>query len=170
MVKFGGKYLMTIRSESGDFRMYHAVSADGLNWDDFTPWRWDDGSIIETENTQQHWLKHGNRLYLVYTRKSDLSQGVFRARAPLWMAEVDTQSLRLIRSSEKIVFPAKNARMGNFCVANVTENESWVMVGEWVEGMFPDKHKGMRFFVENNPDINYIQYIGDLLLARIYWE
>ena len=170
LVEFVGRYFLTIRSASGgDFRMYHAASEDGLNWEDFSPWCWDDGTEIETENTQQHWLRRANSLYLVYTRKSELSNGVFRSRAPLWMAKVDIKTLRLIRESEVVIFPEKRARMCNFCVANITSKESWIVTGEWLEGMFPDKKKGMRFYVENST-INYIQYVGDLLLARIYWK
>ena len=43
MVAFGGRYVMTIRSEYGvpennhDGRMYHAVSDDGVNWKGFAP-------------------------------------------------------------------------------------------------------------------------------------
>src|SRR5690606_35042736 len=36
-----GYYLMTIRAE--DHQGYLTTSKDGLNWDDITPWRFDDG-------------------------------------------------------------------------------------------------------------------------------
>jgi hypothetical protein len=169
LVGFQGRYLMTIRSEAGDFRMYHAVSDDGLNWKDFGPWRWDDGTEIETENTQQHWLKHKDTLYLVYTRVNDLSNGVFRHRAPLFIAKVDTNSLRLIRETEQIVFPEKGARTCNFSIANVTDDEAWVVSGEWLEQIVPGYKKGMRFWCGDSPAYNRIQYIGDLLLARVHF-
>ena len=179
VVAFNGRYYLTIRSEyylpAGDHdgRMYHATSDDGLNWFQFEPWRWDDGSIVETENTQQHWLTHKANLYLVYTRRSALSNGVFRSRAPLWIAQVDVDSLTLVRDSEQIVFPENGARMGNFCAANVLENEAWILTGEWLEGYDPMLQPGMRFafdFQCNKVRYNKIRYIGDLLLARVCFD
>ena len=89
IIQLDGRFFMTIRSEYNDRKMYHAESPDGLNWGKFEPWCWDDGSVVETRNTQQHWLRHKNDLYLVYTRTSELNHGVFRCRAPLFMAKVD---------------------------------------------------------------------------------
>lgn len=175
IVEFGDKYFMTIRSQYGlpsnnhDGRMYHATSNDGMNWRDFEPWRWDDATIVETEQTQQHWLRHDDTLYLVYTRKSELRNGVFRSRAPLWIAQVDVARLRLIKDSERIVFPENGARTGNFCTANVTENEAWILTGEWLEQMVAGYRKGMPFWC-NGGTYNRIQYIGDLLLARVHFR
>ena len=56
---------------------------------------------MDTEQTQQHWLKQGDSLFLVYTRRSELSRGVFRSRAPLWIARIDPDTLRLIRETER---------------------------------------------------------------------
>jgi hypothetical protein len=173
MIKYADKFFMTIRSENRDHRMYHAESSDGLNWENYQPWCWDDGTPVETANTQQHWLKAKNDLYLVYTRKSELNNGVFRCRAPLFMARVDPQRLQLIRDSEKIVFPENGARMGNFTVANISENEAWIMVGEWREQFVPGHQKGMRFWIdckEVETFYNRMQYIGNLLLARIHFD
>ena len=179
LVAFDGQYYLTIRSEYRDAGnrhdgcMYRAVSDNGLDWSGFAPWRWDDGAIVETENTQQHWLKHGEELYLMYTRKNQRSNGVFRSRAPLWIARVDVDGPALVRSSEQVVFPANGARMGNFCVGNVLDNEAWIIVGEWVEGYDPTLKPGSRFafdFEDNHKRYNRIQYIGDLLLARIRFD
>ena len=181
IVEFHGRYFMTIRSQYGlpenhDGKMYHAVSLNGLGWTEVEPWRWDDGKTVETEQTQQHWLKHKNELYLVYTRKSELSNGVFRSRAPLWIAKVDTDSLRLVRDSEKIVFPENGARMGNFATANVSDDEAWIVTGEWLQQDIPGYEKGEPFYFDfdgNNgvgSRFNRIQYIGDLLLARIIFQ
>lgn len=41
--------------------------------------------------------------------------------------------------------------------------------GSSLKNMFPDSKKGKRFFVDAKSS-NYIQYIGDLLLARVCWE
>ena len=107
--------------------------------------------------TQQHWLTHSEALYLVYTRKDAQNAKVMRWRSPLWMAQVDPVTLRLKRSTERIVFPLvgdgvndpnKVALMGNFHVTNVSPHESWVTVGEWQPRN---------------------QIHGDLLLARIRW-
>ena len=85
------------------------------------------------------------------------------------MAEVDADRLMVRRKTERIVFPEKGARMGNFNVANVSDTESWVVTGEWLEGRFSHLKEGDRFWVDNE-NINYIQYIGDLLLARVHWN
>jgi len=162
VVEFGGKYILTVRH---DMRAYVTKSDDGLNFKDLITWKFDDGSDLGNYNTQQKWLKFYDRLYLVYNRKSELNNGVFRSRAPLFMAEVDPEKLCVLRNTEKIVFPEKKARMGNFNVAYVND-EAWVVTGEWLEGMFSDVKEGDRFWVKSET-INYIQYIGDLLLARI---
>jgi hypothetical protein len=85
------------------------------------------------------------------------------------MAEVDKERLMVKRETERIVFPEKGARMGNFNVAYVTDQESWIMTGEWLEGMFPHVKEGDRLWIKGR-DINYIQYIGDLLLAMVHWK
>ena len=170
-IRFDGAYFMTVRSDREDFRMYRAKSADGIHWKDFGVWRWDDGEEVETENTQQHWLAAGGDLYLIYTRVNDMDDGVFRSRAPLFIAKVDSEKLTLIRDSEQVLFPAKGARMGNFTVANISDNEAWVMTGEWMERYDPDWREGMPFYcqIESNGKMyNFNRYIGDLLLARIF--
>jgi len=166
IVFFEERYFLTVRHDRCG---YVTRSEDGLNFDEPFPWRFDDGSELGNYNTQQHWLKHANRLYLVYNRRSELNNGVFRSRAPLFMAEIDVDRLCVIRKSERVVFPEKGARMGNFCIADVSSEESWIITGEWLEGMFSHSRPGNRFYVERK-DINYIQYLGDLLLARVIWK
>ncbi|MGI6418971.1 MAG: hypothetical protein ACOX1P_25250 [Thermoguttaceae bacterium] len=94
----------------------------------------------------------------VYTRKDACNENVIRWRSPLWMAQVDPETLRLRRDTERIVLPLvgdgvydpdRVAIMGNFHTTNVTPHESWVTVGEW------QPKNGIR---------------GDLLLARIHWS
>jgi hypothetical protein len=170
LVYLDGRYFMTVRH---NHRGYVATSEDGLHFDGLTPWRFDDGEDLGNYNTQQHWLKHGDALYLVYNRKSDLNNGVFRSRAPLYMAEIDTEQLRVRRTTERIVFPENGARMGNFCMADVSACESWIVSGEWVQGTFGHSTKGTRFWVNSEnfkEPYNYIQYIGNLLLARTFWN
>lgn len=168
LVYFRKRYLMTIRH---DFRGYVTTSEDGLNFKELATWKFDDGLDLGNYNTQQHWLKHKDRLYLVYNRRSELNHGVVRSRAPLYMAEVDPDKLCIIRNTERIVFPEKGARMGCFCIADASPAESWVITGEWLQGTFDhsDNKKGKRFWTDC-ASFNYIQFIGDLLLARVYWN
>lgn len=151
-----GRYYLTLRAE--DERGYVSVSEDGLHWAPKRPWCWDDGEPLGMSTTQQHWLTHSEGLFLVYTRKDAGNANVIRWRSPLWTAEVDRRRLCLIRSTEQVVLPLVGdglhdpdgvALMGNFHVTNVTQQESWVTVGEWMP------RRGCR---------------GDTLLARIRWR
>ena len=119
---------------------YVAVSDDGLNYEPKQAWAWDDGEPLTMSTTQQHWLTHSGGLFLVYTRKDATNANVMRWRAPLWVAQVDVKTLRLIRATERVVLPllgdGVNAAdmvpmMGNFGIANVSANESWVTDGSW---------------------------------------
>ncbi|MBN2579747.1 MAG: exo-alpha-sialidase [Pirellulales bacterium] len=156
LVAWGGRFLLTLRAEDG--RGYVAVSEDGLHWAEKKPWAWDDGTPLTMSTTQQHWLPHSDGLFLVYTRKAPQNVNVFRWRAPLYVAQVDIASLRLIRATERIVLPLigdgvkdpKNVpRMGNFGVVNASPDESWVVVGQCVPAR---------------------KFRGDTLLARIEWN
>ncbi len=156
LTKFRDRYFLTLRAE--DNYGYVCASDDGLNWTAKQPWVWDDGEPLEMSTTQQHWLPHSEALWLVYTRKDSSNVNVVRWRSPLWMAQVDTNSLRLRRDTEHIVLPLvgdgvkdpnRVAIMGNFHPLNVSESESWVTVGEW------QPKNGIK---------------GDLLLARIRWS
>jgi len=155
LAAFEGRYYMTIRAE--DNRGHVSSSPDGLHWDKQRPWCWDDGEPLTMSTTQQRWLPHSDALHLVYTRKAAKNVNVFRWRAPLYMARVDVKTLRLIRTTERVVLPligdgvnsaAHVARMGNFHTVAATPDESWVTVGECLP------HDGWR---------------GDLLMARIRW-
>jgi len=156
LAAFQGRVYMTIRAE--DDRGYVTASTDGLNWPAQRPWCWDDGEPLTMSTTQQRWLPHSDALYLVYTRKAKENVNVFRWRAPLYLARVDTEKLCLIRATERVVLPligdgvndARHvARMGNFHTTAATADESWVTVGECL------------------PDDNWR---GNLLGARIQWS
>ena len=153
---FQGQYFLTIRAEDG--HGYQTVSRDGLHWQRKEAWKWDDGTSLELATTQQHWLSHSDGLFLVYTRRDAINEGVIRWRSPLWIARVDPQTRRLIRATERVVLPIVGdgvnepddvALMGNFNVTHMTPLESWVTVGEWIPG--------------GNAR-------GDLLLARVQWR
>jgi len=156
LAQFQDKCYMTIRAEDG--HGYVTSSVDGLSWDIQRPWCWDNGETITMSTTQQRWLPHSNALYLVYTRRDQANSNVFRWRAPLYVAQVDTTGLCLIRSTERVVLPLIGdginnaqhvARMGNFHTVAVTPQESWVTVGECLP------QDGWR---------------GDVLMARIRWS
>ena len=147
---------MTIRSEDG--KGYVTTSPDGLSWKEPVPWAWQDGEALTMSTTQQHWLTHSETLYLVYTRKSAENATVFRWRAPLYLAAVDRKTLRLVRETERVVFPikgdgvkdrAKVAYSGNFHTMPLSPNESLITDCE----CFPAN--GFK---------------GDQLQARIRWK
>jgi hypothetical protein len=121
-----------------DIRGYVAVSNDGRNFESLKPWCFDDGTELENYNTQQHWVAHSDALYLVYTRRGLKNDHVFRHRAPLVMARVDTDKLCVIRETEQIVVPERGARLGNFGVCDINETETWIVVSEWMQTNPPD--------------------------------
>jgi hypothetical protein len=156
ITKFGDLFYLTIRAE--DNHGYVTTSTDGLNWNDIKPWTFDDGESLEMSTTQQRWLTHSDGLFLVYTRKAENNYNVARWRAPLYVAQVNTEKNCLIHSTERIALPLRGdgtqsgdvvARMGNFHVTNVSQDESWITVGE------------------SRPNHGWH---GDTLLARVYWE
>ncbi len=155
LARLDDRIFMTIRAEDG--HGYVAVSTDGLDWEPQRPWPWDDGEPLAMSTTQQHWLPHSDGLFLVYTRKAEENVRVMRWRAPLYVAEVDRETLRLIRASERVVLPLIGdgiadpthvARMGNFHTVAAAPGEFWVTVGETLP------EDGWR---------------GDTLLARVRW-
>ena len=125
----GGRFAVTLRAEDG--RMYCSISDDALAWGDMRSWCWDDGTPIETESTQQHWVRLGGKVFLVYTRREGDNDKLMRFRAPLWIAEADPERAVLIRDSEKILFPRKNpdgdeVLYGNFHCAQLDEHSAIV--------------------------------------------
>lgn len=150
----GEKFYMTIRAE--DNKGYVSTSDDGLTWSPPQAWVWDDGSPIVMSTTQQRWLPHSGGLYLVYTRKDAANANVMRWRAPLYLAKVDSATLRLVKATERVAVPmvgdgvkapAGVAHLGNFHTQMVTPDESWVTVGEVIPS----------------------DWRGDLILARVKW-
>ncbi|MFI4910167.1 MAG: polysaccharide deacetylase family protein [Sedimentisphaeraceae bacterium JB056] len=127
---YEGKYYLTLRN---DIKGYVAVSNDGLNYSEPVDWKFDDGQPLGNYNTQQHWISHKDGLYLVYTRKTSDNDNVFRNRAPLFIAKVDTEKLCVIRDTEQIVVPNRGARLGNFGITPISDTESWVTVAEWMQ-------------------------------------
>jgi lysophospholipase L1-like esterase len=130
LTRCAGKFYLTLRNDTS---AYLAVSDDGLRFGPIQPWKFDDGSDLGNYNTQQHWVAHRDRLYLVYNRKGAHNDHVIRHRAPLFMAEVDQKTLAVKRSTESVLVPERGARLGNFAVTEVSEKETWVTVAEWMQ-------------------------------------
>ncbi|MCC6822231.1 MAG: hypothetical protein IT579_15980 [Verrucomicrobia subdivision 3 bacterium] len=141
-------------SVSNDERGYVSVSNDGLQFAAPAPWRFDDGTELGSYNTQQHWLAHSDGLFLIYTRRGANNDHIVRHRAPLFMAQVDPTTLRVLRRTEKVVVPERGAELGNFGAATISASESWITVAE---GMFmkDSRARGAE---------------GATLVARIIWS
>ena len=127
---YDGRYFLTIRN---DERGYVTSGEDGLHFRPHRPWTFDDGSELGSYNTQQHWVTRSDALFLVYTRRGADNDHVFRHRAPLFIAQVDPERLCVIRSTERVLVPERGARLGNFGVAEVDENQTWIIVTEWMQ-------------------------------------
>jgi hypothetical protein len=150
LARFGGEFFLTIRN---DRRGFVTRGRDGLHFEPIQPWLFDDGSELGNYNTQQHWVTHSDGLFLVYTRRGAYNDHVFRHRAPLFMAQVDTERLRVIRETERILVPERGARLGNFGVTAVSEEETWVTVAEWMQPRGVERHGSD----------------GSVFVARIHW-
>ena len=131
---YQGRYYLTLRS---DDMGYITASDDGLNFDPPIPWRWQSegdggapGELLGSYNTQQHWLRLGEKLYLVYTRRGADNDHIFRHRAPLFIAQFDPQTMTLIRETEQVAVPEQGVALGNFGTTEVSDREGWVVVSE----------------------------------------
>lgn len=125
----GGRYWLTLRNDEG---AYWTHGEDGLHWAPIQPWTFDDGEDLGSYNTQQHWISHSDALFLSYTRRAANNHHMawLRHRAPLFVAQVDTDRGCVIRETERIVVPERGAGLGNFGVTTIDKHESWVTVAE----------------------------------------
>ena len=130
LTHYQGRYYMTLRN---DVMGYVTAGADGLHYEAPRPWTFDDGEELGNYNTQQHWVTHSDGLFLVYTRRGLDNDHVMRHRAPLLLGQVDPDRLCVIRDTERILIPERGARLGNFAMTTVNENESWVTAAEWMQ-------------------------------------
>lgn len=151
LARFRDRYYLTLRN---DLRGYVTTSKDGLHYASITPWQFDDGAELGSYNTQQHWLVHSDGLFLAYTRRGADNDHIVRHRAPLFMARVNPDTLRVIRATEKVLIPERGGEFGNFGANPVSAAESWVTVAEgvWSEDA---RRRGAK---------------GTLYLARILWS
>ncbi|MEX0977359.1 MAG: sialidase family protein, partial [Pirellulales bacterium] len=150
LVKFQDRYYLTIRN---DLKGYVTVGDDPLHYRPIKAWTFDDGAELGSYNTQQHWLAHGDALFLAYTRKGANNDHVFRHRAPLFIAQVDPRRLHVLRATERVLIPERGATLGNFGAAAIDARESWVADAE---GIFSD-------------DARRRGATGAVYLARVIW-
>ncbi|MDG2122625.1 MAG: PQQ-binding-like beta-propeller repeat protein, partial [Verrucomicrobiales bacterium] len=150
LTTYRGRYFLTLRADHSGFV---TSSTDGIHFDPVREWTFDDGEPLGSYNTQQHWVTVGGGLFLVYTRRGADNDHVFRHRAPLFIAQVDPDSLQVIRTTERILLPENGATLGNSGICRVSDNESWVTCGEGL--MRLGKRKGERnqvLFVKITPE------------------
>ena len=151
LARFNGRYYLTVRHNE---RAYITRGLDGIHFETLRPWTFDDGSDLGSYNTQAHWVTHSDALYLVYTRRGLNNDHVFRHRAPLVMAQVDPDRLCVIRETEIPLVPERGARLGNFGVTDVSPDETWVTVTEWMQP------KGCEKYGSD----------GSVFVARLHWK
>lgn len=159
LTSFKGRFFLTLRNDSAG---YVTSGSDGLHFDPPRPWLWDDGTDLGNYNTQQHWVTHSDGLWLVYTRRGANNDHVMRHRAPLFIAQVNPDTLRVIRRSERVLVPERGARLGNFGVTEVSEHETWVTVAEWMQTTGPNPYDftiPMKYGADNA-----------VFVARIIWD
>jgi hypothetical protein len=159
LTRFQGRYYLTIRHDNA---AYVSTSSDGLHFGEPRQWRWDDGADLGSYNTQAHWVAHSDALYLVYTRRGANNDHIPRNRAPLFIGQVDPENLRVIRATERELMPQRGAKLGNFGVTEVNENETWVTDAEWMQTNPPnyaDFTECMKYGSDNA-----------VFAARILWK
>ncbi len=126
---FQGRFFLTMRADHSAF--VARSSKDGLNYEPFVEWTFDDGQVLGSYNTQQHWVTRHDALYLVYTRRGASNDHVMRHRAPLFIARVDPEKLHVLRATEQVLIPESGgADLGNFGVMDFSAGETWVVTSE----------------------------------------
>lgn len=155
LIRYRDKYFLTLRGEA-DTNGYAAVSEDGMNFHAVAGWTFDDGISLGSINTQQHWLAHPDGLFLCYTRSGADNEDIPRCRAPLFIAQVDTEKLCVIRETEKIVIPNRGLMLGNFGAAPISPTESWLTDAEflWLPAGYKPTDRGGN---------------GSVWVSRIQW-
>jgi hypothetical protein len=141
LTAFDGAYFLTMRA---DHSAYVSRSRDGLDYSRIKEWTFDDGQVLGSYNTQQHWISAGEGLFLVYTRRGADNDHIFRHRAPLFIAQVDPERLHVLRATERILLPEDGATLGNSGVCRLSDRESLVTCGEGRVSRGPRKGENNR--------------------------
>ena len=150
----GNKYFLALRNDRTGFV---SQSEDGLHFESPRELCFDDGEVLGSYNTQQHWLMGGGRLWLVYTRRAGNNDHVFRHRAPLFIAEFDAERACVIRSTEQIAVPERGARLGNFGCQSYSDDMGYVFAAEWMQG--PNGPQGCAKYGSDN----------SIFISKIYY-
>jgi hypothetical protein len=140
LAHFQGTYYLILRNDAA---AYVATSDDGLKFGRPRAWTFDDGKDLGSYNTQAHWLTHSEGLFLTYTRRGANNDHIARHRAPLFIAQINPQSLQVIRSTEQILLPERGVMLGNFGASPITAQESWVTDAEFISRLV-DPNAGTR--------------------------
>lgn len=129
LTRYQGRYYLTLRHDTA---AYVTTSHDGLHFQPPQKWSFDDGDDLESYNTQAHWLAHSGGLFLTYTRRGANNDHITRNRAPIFIAQVDPETLQVLRRTEQPLLPERGVMLGNFGAAAITPNESWVTDAEYL--------------------------------------
>ena len=127
LTAFDGNYFLTLRADHSGFV---TRSKDGLNFGAIKEWKFDDGTPLGSYNTQQHWVTIGGGLFLVYTRRGADNDHIMRHRAPLFIGQVNPETLQVIRDTERILIQENHATLGNSGICRISNTESWITCGE----------------------------------------
>ena len=127
LTAFKGNYFLTLRA---DHSAFVTRSNDGMNFDAIKEWKFDDGKPLGSYNTQQHWVTIGDGLFLVYTRRGADNDHIMRHRAPLFIGQVNPETLQVVRDTERILIQENHATLGNSGICRINNTESWVTCGE----------------------------------------
>lgn len=158
IARYKNRYYLTVRHDNAG---YITSSDDGLTYPPLKPWLWEDGTELGSYNTQTHWVTNADALFLVYTRRGADNDHIFRHRAPLFIAQVNPETLRVIRETEKVLIPQRGARLCNFGIVDVSPTETWVTVAEWMQTIGPN---------HIIPVDNKYGSDNSIFAARIIWE
>jgi len=129
LTRFQETYYLTLRHDTAAFV---TTSDDGLHFAPVKKWTFDDEQDLGSYNTQTHWLTHGEGLFLSYTRRGADNDHIMRNRAPIFIAQVDPQTLQVLRRTEQILLPERGVMLGNFGTASISPHESWVTDAEFL--------------------------------------
>ncbi len=130
LIEYNGEYFLALRNDTTG---YVTKGKDSMNFDEPIELCFDNGENLGNYNTQQHWLTGGGKLWLVYTRRAENNDHIFRHRAPLFIAEFNPEKMCVIRATEKIAVPERGARLGNFGCQSYSDEVGYVFAAEWMQ-------------------------------------
>ena len=121
-----GKYFLTIRH---DLRAYVTVGTDGLHFAPIVSWRFDDNADLGSYNTQQHWLVHGDGLFLIYTRRAQQRPNLSEL-VPLFMRASRRRAAACHPRHGAGAHSGARMCLGNFGAATINAEQAWVTASD----------------------------------------